>query len=503
MAADCLVCSAEVDDELVCTLCSDQLHFLCGYGAELNNNTWRTYFKKGKYVCPVCIVGRSNDLVLKSVSTNQRHIKVSNTITTDTAPTDTEEPAAVEAVVEEVTDDDQAEDGEGSVVSDVADLDDTTVSEYDLYGSSSLCLGGENFYRAMRGTPPHPQTSPVRRSASRGSAGSPPPVLPFLPPHSPPPSGYKVGDVWFEKKPHTSDQSRAKRLVFILKALKNLPSHVSTVVLGDSNTHHVKAHEVDPNGNSVAVRSFSGLCVVSAVLALREYKNLPYQKFRKIVWSLGTNDALHGREQHTAADYPKYVRELYTETKRIFPKASVHFITPFIGVKEVTPAYRKDFAQTLKINCPKITIHHPPSIQGMLAPDGVHISESGRSIYTNFLMKRFTNSKPTTSVKEAPQRARSGDSSSSGPTGSAKANSSETDQYTSPGFAFLPPPFSGHMLPNSYSYPQYQQLRDPTVSGLANGLLYELMTRYAQSTPEPQFRYNSVPPPWPPLKTKQ
>jgi len=82
-------------------------------------------------------------------------------------------------------------------------------------------------------------------------------------------------------------------------------------------------------------------------------------------------------------------------------------------------------------------------------------------------MKRFTTSKPITSVKEAPQCARSGDSSS----GSAKANSSETGQYTSPGFAFLPPPFSGHMLPNSYSYPQYPQLRDPSVSDLANWLL--------------------------------
>ena len=155
---DCLVCSDAVDDELVCTLCVDhQLHFLCGFGAVLNNNTWRTYFKKGNYICPVCIVGRDNALVLKSVSTNQHHIKVSNNVT----DTHDESVASVQEPEEQLQENVQEVEEDDDEATEANVLDTTAGSENDLYASSSLCLGGANFLV----TPTHPHSSSSRHSA--------------------------------------------------------------------------------------------------------------------------------------------------------------------------------------------------------------------------------------------------------------------------------------------------------------------------------------------------
>lgn len=486
MAVDCLVCDEEVDDELICTHSPDhQLHYLCGYGAELNNNTWRTYFKKGNYICPVCIVGRNNDLVLKAVSSNQRHIRACNTDTDTSSVVSAEEPVEeeVQSEVEEV---------QSEVEEEVSTLDNSASSVNDWYASSSLCLGGENFLNALHGSPPHPQPCPPRRSAHKVQSSDP--TVPLgRSPQRQMSGGFEVGGVQFAP-PHPSDKSRADKPFFILKSLRNLPSHVTTVVLGDSNTHHVKASQVDPKGNSVAVRSFSGLCIPAAVIAMNRYKNFPYKKCRKIVWSLGVNDALHGEQQHCTEDYPNYVRALYTETKRIFPNAAVHFILPFLGVKDVTLAYRKNLAQTLKAQCPKVIVHKPPSMEGMLAPDGVHISEAGRSTYTNFLMKRFTNSSPTSAVKAEPQ----GHIVTAGSASATKVNPSKPDPVIPPSYGFLPLPDSGPMMPNARSYPQYTQPRDPAFSGFTNGLV-DLLTRCLQNRPEThQYRYNSVQQ-WPPI----
>ena len=65
----------------------------------------------------------------------------------------------------------------------------------------------------------------------------------------------------------------AKKLSYILNALKNLPAYRSTLLIGDSNTHFANQHEIDPQRRSVAVRAVSGLCVVSAAHALGEYSH--------------------------------------------------------------------------------------------------------------------------------------------------------------------------------------------------------------------------------------
>ena len=71
----CLLCKGEFDEEeLKCKQCSCSLHFSCALGTEINNKKQQIHLRNGNYKCPVCVVARDNELVLKTVSTNQHHI---------------------------------------------------------------------------------------------------------------------------------------------------------------------------------------------------------------------------------------------------------------------------------------------------------------------------------------------------------------------------------------------------------------------------------------------
>ena len=195
--------------------------------------------------------------------------------------------------------------------------------------------------------------------------------------------------------PHSEDIKRAKRLSIVLETLHILPDHVNTLVLGDSNTHKVLGKDVDPKANKVCVRSFSGLCIFAAALALMEYDKTPYEKIKKLVWSVGVNDALHGDTQHCLEDNGKQITLLFQHSKRIFPNAQVHFILPFTGGKAVTPSYRKELEQRIKENTPDMKMHFPPNMSKMMLPDGVHINSEGKQAYINFLRQRFSKRKPS------------------------------------------------------------------------------------------------------------
>ena len=191
---------------------------------------------------------------------------------------------------------------------------------------------------------------------------------------------------------HPADVTRSKRLSLILNTLKNLPGHKTTLILGDSNTHGVHGDKVDPENGTVAVRSFGGLCIVAAVHALQKYQ-FSHKNIKKLVWSLGTNDALH-RNQHCPDDSVKYIKALYTESARVFPKATVAFILPFAGIKGVSDEFRKDLDDVIKENCPKMKRHYPPSMRNKFDKGGVHINFAGKRAYVEFLMKHFTKCKP-------------------------------------------------------------------------------------------------------------
>lgn len=298
---------------------------------------------------------------------------------------------------------------------------------------------------------------------------------------------------------HPADIVRSQRLSLILNTLKNLPDHVNTVIFGDSNTHKIRGRDVDSKGNKVAVRSFSGLCVFAAAHALEMYDKPAFGKIRKVIWSLGANDALHGNVQHCAEDAEHHTKALYQQSKRIFPNAQIGFILPFVGIKAVTADFRKELERQLKAT-PEMKLHYPPNMVKMMLRDGVHINSEGKRAYANFLTKRFTNNKPSTSaapsgVTPTPQDTQRG------PATQLNTSVSGFQNQNSWGSFRLPPPAVPPYPPNEESpagcRPNQQSL--PDFSELARGIT-DVVHRTMQCWSLQQLRLqNGRSPQWPPL----
>ena len=417
---DCLMCSQQVTQELICKLCSSRIHFICAFGTEVKNPNWRSYFRKGNYLCPVCTVGKNNQLVLKTVSNNQRHINVSKNATEfvlpasflDTANSAADalavqvgetEPAGENVDVEGSVTDTTTEDTGDNVVVEVSVTNTTGDNMLDSPPRHPLVLGGDNFIKGMLGgmlgtTPPQPPTPPpqlppvhdnVPRARSSPVHVNVPPArsseVPQLDeaPHQPPEEA--------TAPIHQSDVARSGRLSHILNTFKNLPAQRSTVIIGDSNNHLIDGKEVDPDG-SVVVRSFSGLCIVSTVYALKRHK-FSYRKIKKVVYSISLNDFLHS-DQHCQADWPVHIKNLQTESLRVFPNAVICFVLPFPGLPSITNEQRKDLEGKLKLLCPKIKRYNPPSMRGKVSEGGVHINQAGKALYVRFLQKNFSRHQP-------------------------------------------------------------------------------------------------------------
>ena len=186
---------------------------------------------------------------------------------------------------------------------------------------------------------------------------------------------------------HPIDAGPSKNLSYILNALKGLPRHKSTLLFGDSNLHCVQG-ELDPQRKNVAIRSVSGLCVVSAAHALSQY-NFNYGQISKVVWMLGVNDYLH-RQDHCEEDWSEHLCTLINETKRIFKNASIHFVLPFKGLPSVPLQHSKDISDLLMNSFPSVRRHYPPSMEDNVKPDGIHLNKNGAKLLRDFLVSRFT-----------------------------------------------------------------------------------------------------------------
>ena len=200
---------------------------------------------------------------------------------------------------------------------------------------------------------------------------------------------------------HEADKVRSKRLSYILNTLKNLPDHKTTIVLGDSNHHCIVGDEVDPVYKSVAVRSFSGLCIVSAAYALQKHEHT-HSNIKRAVFGLGTNDELH-KDQHCEEEFVKHLKTLHSEASRVFPQAHISFILPFHGINGVTFKATQDLASALKVHCPSIWRCRPPSMVGKMNRGGIHINSEGKRAYTEYLMKNFTKCTPDQLRQSQPQ----------------------------------------------------------------------------------------------------
>ena len=298
---------------------------------------------------------------------------------------------------------------------------------------------------------------------------------------------------------HPADIVRSQRLSFILNTLKNLPDHVNTVIFGDSNTHKIRGRDVDSKGNKVAVRSFSGLCVFAAAHALEMYDKPAFGKIRKVIWSLGANDALHGNVQHCAEDAEHHTKALYQQSKRIFPNAQIGFILPFVGIKAVTADFRKELERQLKAT-PEMKLHYPPNMVKMMLRDGVHINSEGKRVYANFLTKRFTNNKPSTSaapsgVTPTPQDTQRGPATQLNTSVSGFQNQNSWGSFRLPPSAV--PPYPPNEESPAGCRPNQQSL--PDFSELARGIT-DVVHRTMQCWSLQQLRLqNGRSPQWPPL----
>ena len=180
----------------------------------------------------------------------------------------------------------------------------------------------------------------------------------------------------------------ANKLGYILKSLQNVPFYRSTLMIGGSNFHYVRQGEIDPTNRSVAIRSISGLCVVSTAHALRQF-NYKYPKFKKIIYSLGINDFNH-RSDHIREDWETHLSDLFTETQRIFPQAVINFILPFSGLPGVSHSFVQMMDQAIKTANPRVKRHITPSVSGMVKQDGIHLNHRGSEVLRSFLVNTFT-----------------------------------------------------------------------------------------------------------------
>ena len=200
---------------------------------------------------------------------------------------------------------------------------------------------------------------------------------------------------------HPRDAGPADKMLYILKSLKNLPRHKSTLLVGDSNLHSING-ELDPERKSVAIRSVSGLCVVSAAHALKQYQ-YKYGQVHKVVWSLGVNDHLHRRE-HRPHEWLEYLDMLINETKRIFCNASIHFLLPYKGLPGVPLEHCKEISDLLAKYFPSVKRHYAPSMEGKVKPDGIHLNKDGVDVLREFLVNRFTKFRPNPPATVCPPR---------------------------------------------------------------------------------------------------
>ena len=469
----CLVCDARATDELTCRLCSTSLHFSCAFGAEVNIAKSRAVFRTVDYTCPVCIIAKDNRLILNAVSRNQKYLAAKSNVVDFTLPVSffaipqdvlaEEEEAAPgqgddpqgngERAEEVLPDGGNSDEGSGDG-SDEEDDDD--VLEVDRRRIEEENLRKEEERRRKE------------REEEEARPGTAAPI-------------------------HQACVTRAKRLLTMLNTLKNTPSHKVTVVLGDSNTHGTRGVHVDPESDTVVIRSISGLCIQGAAHAIGEYRH-SYPHFKRVALSLGTNDWLH-KEQHCLDDNAKHMKALEMACKKVFPGAKISFILPFRGLPKVSEDFIKELDGEIKAHCPSFKRHNPPSMIGKVKDDGVHINWLGRRAYANFLMRVFTKCKPPNlSNKNRPIRDSSrANNDHSGDT--RRGNNHTGDQRTSGQSSFRvrseqtrPPRFAAGQAPprsaptanppNSGSEQDYFSLHpNQVVTEIAEALTQMMMSR--------------------------
>ena len=345
MDTNCLVCEGAVRGELTCGRCGLECHFSCVIGCQVNNPRTRSTIQKGNFRCPICLVSRRDDLTISVMQRNQRLHR----------------------------------DNEINFALDPTTVDPTQQGGQDVEEEENVTVEGADVTPAVAAPPTSPQH---RRDqpADTPQAGAGAHIGPQQGPNTdqPPVDFIPI---------HKECNVKGKKFLASLNNFLTVPQHATTVLLGDSLAHNINKRDVDPDSDTLRVRSVGGLCTVAAVQALRRVTRT-HGRIKRVIWSLGTNDHLH-QANHCHEERSRYFRALQTETSRVFPNASVHFVVPYIGMKHLQRKDINDIVKVVKLNCPKFKIHHPPSLKDKVDSQGVHPNREGRRVFTNFFRSRF------------------------------------------------------------------------------------------------------------------
>ena len=199
---------------------------------------------------------------------------------------------------------------------------------------------------------------------------------------------------------HISDARRMDGFLNNLKRLEKVPRDVDSVLITDSNGHKVRGKDIDPDGNTWVISS-SGLCLVSTVHALRSL-TAEYSGIKKVIYHIGLNDELHKR-QHIGGERHKYLTELRSVTKKVFPSADIKYILPLSGgimSKDAISSLKADIMKYI----PDCGIYTPPDMKYKFNDEGVHLNESGVLSFKAFIRSDIVRKRRPRRISESSGR---------------------------------------------------------------------------------------------------
>ena len=341
MMEHCTICTGDASGELSCSRCEYPCHYTCALGFEPPDE-FKNSPHKHKFLCPPCVVGKSHNLLHVALNAHEKNFTRKPT-GGDPPPTGGAPPPT---------------------------------------GGEPPPTGGDPPLNAANLSARDQRAAARERRVSARAENHTEPVTSGAP---------KLSDL------SDTDLSRAAKPKYMISRLRNLPDHTNIVLFGDSNTHKIHGRRVDPEGQSVAIRSSGGLCIPAFVHALKE-NNDPCPRVKKLYLSLGTNDSLHSGE-HCLEDWPHHIKSLQVECLRVFPRARLHFILPFKGLSGVPNSFIKVLEGLLREHCPKFQRLHPPSMINKVDNGGVHINPEGKTAYITFLQKVLVGKRPSTNTQ--------------------------------------------------------------------------------------------------------
>ena len=446
---ECFRCGKGAPDELTCKACSCSAHFTCAFGAQVTLQKNKTLFKKN-FICAVCVVASSNKLTLDAVSKNQTY---------NAAKSDTHSDFVLPDsffVAQPNEEKDTSVVSEPDTSSDANNPDNTADNAAPEVVTAAITPAAgpnANVAAVTPVAPAHDTAQPSQNVTAEDARDTLPPSL--------------ARENLTPLHPH--DESRAKKFSYLLNSFYRLPGHPNTFIGGDSHLTKLNGKEVDPDDDQVRVRSAGGLCIPALVHALARHKRV-YKRFKSVSWNIGTNDALHGDEQHCPGDRDKYLRLLYSESRRIFPGAKIHVILPFSGLRGVSQSFIDTLERDLKSACPDVVVLKPPSMQNKIGRSGIHVNRSGRAAFIKFLRATLVKRK---------QRVFSSDS------GRLRSNTASQGANT------------GFRVPNQLAAPPHSGVPSQTGdAGLVNDIATKVMELISQQNL--LSRYYPPLPAWPP-----